>query len=299
VRAHRDLGALASDILLYDRLVLPVPADDAELERWEKQDWDPDLIALRAVQGGELVYTVPWTAELRSEHGEQMGLQRLSGEIGYGFTANLLTTSPKAWTEIMKGLDPDQVPERRPFLIAAYQSEVEARAALSLGTATHAGHVPGERPEDRVVASKIRTMLEEPVAADPEEAWWMALQLASTPEFIAARRALFNYVDNRVVDQTDMEEFAQTIAGLEGAYNQAVKDFQKTTRRKRVVTLLPRAIGAGAGLLGVPGGSSAGSALSTITGRFMKAAPDPTGRAGAAFSMIRASYRDKVREAAW
>jgi hypothetical protein len=49
------------------------------------------VIALRKVQGGELIFTVPWTAELRAEHGEQMGLQRLSGEIGYGFTANLLS----------------------------------------------------------------------------------------------------------------------------------------------------------------------------------------------------------------
>ena len=33
VRAHRDLGSLAADVLLYDRIILPVPENDPERER--------------------------------------------------------------------------------------------------------------------------------------------------------------------------------------------------------------------------------------------------------------------------
>ncbi len=40
---HIDAGALAADVLLYDRLVLPVPQDKAEEERWKFHNWQPDL----------------------------------------------------------------------------------------------------------------------------------------------------------------------------------------------------------------------------------------------------------------
>jgi hypothetical protein len=50
VRAHRDLASLAADVLLYDRLILPVPEDDPERERGIRKEWDPDDIALRVVQ---------------------------------------------------------------------------------------------------------------------------------------------------------------------------------------------------------------------------------------------------------
>jgi hypothetical protein len=105
VQAHKDLGGLASDLLLYERLVLPVSADESELERWQEQDWNPEVIALREVQGAGRIFTVPWTKELRDEHRQIMGLQRLAGEIGYGLTAGLLA-SGKAWPEIVAGLDP-------------------------------------------------------------------------------------------------------------------------------------------------------------------------------------------------
>lgn len=49
VRAHRDLAALATDILLYDRIILPVPEDDTEYDRWVRRDWAPDEIPRRVI----------------------------------------------------------------------------------------------------------------------------------------------------------------------------------------------------------------------------------------------------------
>ena len=42
VRAHRDLASLAADILLYDRIILPVPEDEPDSERWVRKQWNPD-----------------------------------------------------------------------------------------------------------------------------------------------------------------------------------------------------------------------------------------------------------------
>ena len=66
VRAHRDIGSLASDVLLYHRIILPVPEDDPEYERWVRSGWDPDAIALRTVQAAGVIIPVPWTAQLTS-----------------------------------------------------------------------------------------------------------------------------------------------------------------------------------------------------------------------------------------
>lgn len=41
VRAHMDMRALARELLLYDRLVLPVPEDIDEADRWDDRCGKP------------------------------------------------------------------------------------------------------------------------------------------------------------------------------------------------------------------------------------------------------------------
>jgi hypothetical protein len=67
VRAHRDIGSLASEVLLYDRIALPLPEDHLEHERWVRQGWDPDSIALRRAQAAGLIIPAHWTAQLQAE----------------------------------------------------------------------------------------------------------------------------------------------------------------------------------------------------------------------------------------
>src|SRR5690349_7723919 len=74
---HRRENAFAREVLLFDRLVIPVPADDVERRRWRSpragEDWDPDrqerLLALlghqhaAGVDGARLAWTMPWTED--------------------------------------------------------------------------------------------------------------------------------------------------------------------------------------------------------------------------------------------
>lgn len=48
VRAHMNPRALAREILLYDRLVLPTPKDKTEADRWDHQGWDTYQLAYPA-----------------------------------------------------------------------------------------------------------------------------------------------------------------------------------------------------------------------------------------------------------
>ena len=47
MKAHRSLDRLIVDMLAYDVLVFPCPDDDAEFDRWERNGWDPGLLARR------------------------------------------------------------------------------------------------------------------------------------------------------------------------------------------------------------------------------------------------------------
>src|SRR5262245_9139685 len=65
-RAHLDPGALVSDILPFDRLVFPKPADD-DVERWEELGWKPQAHTELMRDLGTLAHTVKWTLELQAE----------------------------------------------------------------------------------------------------------------------------------------------------------------------------------------------------------------------------------------
>jgi hypothetical protein len=83
-KKHRPLAA---DILLYDRIILPVPEDDPERERWIRKQWNPDDIALRVVQSAGHIIPVPWTAQLRAEWQTRWDqLRKLGEEVAYGLT---------------------------------------------------------------------------------------------------------------------------------------------------------------------------------------------------------------------
>jgi hypothetical protein len=77
VKDHCAPSAFVADVLIYDRLVLPVPADDSECSRWRhpnpgdsEETWDPDrlqaLIEILGSQrrpsrdGAKLVWEVDW-----------------------------------------------------------------------------------------------------------------------------------------------------------------------------------------------------------------------------------------------
>jgi len=309
VRAHRDVGSLAADILLYDRVILPVPEDDPERERWIRKQWNPDDIALRVVQSAGRIIPVPWTAQLRAEWQSRWDqLRKLGEEVAYGLTGAVYASYPPAWNEIAAGLGPDQIPERKPAVLAGYQSAEEAKAELGLRSLAAAqgaapqpdSNKPGGRPVDLVVALYVRRLVEEPKIVDPEEAFLAAVQLAESDRFQRARRNLFDWEDGLVVDEYTPEEAEKALPGLEETYRDAVRATVRDTRKRWVATLLPKVAGWGTVALGLPHAKwGVEKTVSYVAGRFTsltKSAVDPETHPGAALEMIRAAYRNQHPE---
>lgn len=63
VMDHNDPTGVAPDVLLYDRLVFPVPATQVERDRWEREGWHPERQEelLRAL--GDLAVTAGWNSQ--------------------------------------------------------------------------------------------------------------------------------------------------------------------------------------------------------------------------------------------
>ena len=70
VEDHVDTRAMVANVLMYDRLVIPVmvPQEDRdEIEYWTQRNWDPALQLSRVHQLGELAVRRPWTSGYRNQ----------------------------------------------------------------------------------------------------------------------------------------------------------------------------------------------------------------------------------------
>jgi hypothetical protein len=305
VKAHRDLGSLAADLLLYDKLILPVPEDDDEFDRWVKNRWNPEEIATTVVKGAGRILPVPWTAQLRAQFDEGWKhLRKLGDEVAYGYTGLIYASSQAAWQEIYKSVYTDEKPARKPALFAGYQSAEEAKAELALefldqeagARRRNPERLPGGRPVDHLVAVQIQRLVHEPAVEDPNEAFDAAVSLVENPAFQQARQGLFDWEDRIFVDDWSMEDAQSELLGWQEAYRDAVQAHVVETRMRWASTVLPKVAAWTATASGHPHLAKPASwGAKWVAGKFLPVSDQPglERHPGAAFEMIRVAYRDQ------
>lgn len=95
--------ALAREILLYDRLVLPTPEDETEADRWDHQGWDTYRLAYIADHlGDDLVHPVPWNSHMRHLWHDHMRLLAGAGQTSEGaaYGATPMIMVGFVWTDV-------------------------------------------------------------------------------------------------------------------------------------------------------------------------------------------------------
>ncbi len=132
VRDHLVERPWAADVLLYDRLVIPVPVDPSapaegyEWQRWTEQRWDPGRQRRLLEVLGERAYPVLWNKYLQEEWAQEWRAG-VAGQVDreadvvnpYELTARLLTRGlPIRVTAVTA--------------VATYRSEAELTEALHL-----------------------------------------------------------------------------------------------------------------------------------------------------------------------
>lgn len=96
VKDHLLPSAFVTEVMLYDRLVIPIPPDDKDqLQRWEKESWDPLQQKKLLDILGDRAYTVPWTEERREKwrtrYGAGTDFERESGDWAFEASRTELT----------------------------------------------------------------------------------------------------------------------------------------------------------------------------------------------------------------
>jgi hypothetical protein len=291
VRLHLDIRDLIVAVLLFDAIVMPIPENDEEFDRWRKKGWKPEEAEFRRINLGDIVYEVKWDTSLRDEFEDDWRRAKELGEateaLAYGLTP--VTIAQKAWDDVyMKAQDQGRAPVR-PVPIAWYPNGTDGLRRLSVSDSAEGAQA--ETPIEREVALLFRREIAIPSDRDPDEALAAAVGLSEDESFVIARRALFDW-ELKVADQNYIA--ADALSGLKRAaeqYDALVSEAVSpmTTVREVVRVLVPAGVGPAAHALPVPGaGIAAGAAARWVTARLLPLpdSPDPESE-GAALGMTR------------
>lgn len=237
---HEDVAGLVPEILLYDRLVFPVPAGDDE--RWEEEDWRPDLLRQRLDELGELAHGVAWTEELQEDWADGM---REIGDVGnevdglgYDMTPNVLAMS--GWG--------DRVPP--PVPIAAFRNPETARLVYRVRPLEP---LEARRQElHRRVGAFIERKVAMPIAEDPEATYLGAIELARNEKFQRARRALYDWEDERAADGWPTEAAIRELEELVDGHNALIRDHFRRTWLRRTYHVVAFGAGVAVEAAGMP-----------------------------------------------
>lgn len=97
VKDHCDPRAFVSDVMLYDRLVIPVPPenDPQERQRWAENGWQPDRLDKLLEILGERAFSVPWDDQRqkkwKSRFAAGKSLAQATGDWAFAATRDVLT----------------------------------------------------------------------------------------------------------------------------------------------------------------------------------------------------------------
>lgn len=231
VRDHVNTEEMIANVLLYDRLVMPVFTEEQfhrqdERAYWEKQKWDPDLQSKRLMQLGELAIRKPWDTERRVKYKKRVDELRAekADEIDYfGITQEIIGSKD----ELRKVKLPENVTSAT--TVAAYNSEAGFREDFAVG-----------KPEANLAeqAYLLGRELVVPAIVDLEDSLKRAIDLSLEDDFRVKRARLFNWQEEFAErKRLTAEQAVDEIALMTKDYNLAVTKAYDEVKKKCAFTL--------------------------------------------------------------
>ncbi len=227
---HRDAARMACDILLYDRLVFPVPRMDAK-PAWAKSGWDP---ADRLKQLGPLAIKREWTERDHQDWQKifEYVAEDADGEVQaaarYEATRRVLVMGAQNY-EKPRGVD-------RILVYSAFQSEdqVAVRNLQQVASDQQIDLAEKTARMNGLVAARILV----PNERDGEELLKRALDFATKQDFLDARRDFFDWQQEVLLKGIPAEDATERLERAIKRYNSFVERSGRTWRSETIVTAL-------------------------------------------------------------
>jgi len=265
VKDHIDVRALAGDVLLYDRLVVPTPPD-WDVARWEQEGWDPEGLKQRLKKLEGLVYRANWGVKEQegwaNEFAELVSDAKQFGMEPSEEAAMLLTKFRLAQDERVKkgdGIIPEVVAAFRSEkkLLEAIRPELTAvippqPAPTGLFSTSGRQSMPAEMRIDVIVGTRIVV----PNYDNEDDALSAAIDIAKDRTYRERRQTAHAWQRLKVdewqkretITEEEMQAAGRELDDLIERYNQLAK---KAARKRRTETaILVATLGAGAVALG-------------------------------------------------
>lgn len=244
VADHKAGDKLVTDVLTYDRLVIPFPPDQAERERWRNRGWNPDLLDRRFEQLGDRAIKVPWDEYRRENFSASM--RRLSALAADAQTA-IPNNAAYQMTRCLLAQDERLIIPRgvsKVVAVAAYHSLEDLRTEFLLD---------GERSDPSLLSVLVRNRIAQPVfSEDPERTLELAVALSRDQEFLEKRRALYQWQETSINDGVAPGRAMEELEELIQRYNSLVKKADKKVTYRLVFTVLAAGLTATGALLSSP-----------------------------------------------
>src|ERR1700694_3347983 len=158
VNDHLVTNAFAREVLLFDRLVLPVPADDIERERWRRpnpknpdETWDPDRLnrileivgsqRTEGKDGARLAWEADWTKDKWEFEKSRLRATEVIGYDAFWATRRILAMDDQLPTVVEA--------------VAAFPSADRCRAELM--------PVDAQKPPEKMTAASALMVLARPL----------------------------------------------------------------------------------------------------------------------------------------
>jgi hypothetical protein len=251
---HRNSSALATDVLLYDRLVIPTPTrkggsekefDPNELQRWKDKGWEPELLINRLQQLGDIAIPVEWNSwtreyfhQWRSNYIDQIRKEarQYINVINYDdryLYERLYLRDEKSILAKVKGIT-------RAVVVAAYQSANDFKADFHISSIE-------QNVEDHHRLSNLGLLLGNKIEVpegennDPEKALNDAIKLAQEKDFKRKREKLYKWQEDIIRDGVSDTDALYEMDQMIKEYNECVRSKTRHTLTNLVFAIAPLA----------------------------------------------------------
>ncbi len=216
---HRNTAALVPDVLLYDRLIMPVPYDPSsnfdDRVNWEINGWDPQGLERRLEQLGDRAVRKPWDLMRQQLYRSKVEELAATKQDADNFNDSFMVTRIVLAQE-QPQLQPGIL---RPVVVAAYHSEADFRTDFMLRAAPKDPKDSERAHLGLLLGHRLAIPIAEP---ENEETLLRAIDFSRTSDFLQKRRNLYDWQEQIISQGYAAEEAMIVMEQLIDEYNHCV-----------------------------------------------------------------------------